>query len=121
MSSLTFKEKTNLEKLLDMSSGYVSTFSDNTIARFFSDTVDVEIHAEKYQSRGTSKANKLREFWRIESDHLVGKLLVALIEHVEENPGYAGLIEEKKKLLDPCRAIANRLLSGTVHLDHLKK
>lgn len=121
MSTLTFKEKTNLEKLFDMGGGYVSNFSDNTIARFFSDTVDVEIHAEKYQSRGTSKANKLREFWRIEPDHLVGKSLAALIEHVEESPGYAGFSKEKKNLLDSCKAIVNRLLSGTVHLEHLKE
>jgi len=118
MSSLTFKEKTNLEKFFDMGGGYVSNFSDSTIARFFLDTVDVDIHAEKYRSMGTSKAKKLREFWRVESDHVVGKLIAALIEHVEEN---SSITEEKKKLLDPCKAIANRLLSGTVHLEHLKE
>jgi hypothetical protein len=118
MSSLTFKDKTNLEKLFDMGNGYVSSFSDFTIASFFSDTVDVDIHAEKYRSIGTSKAKKLREFWRLESDHLVGKSIAALIEHVEEN---SSLTEEQKKLLDPCKAIANRLLSGTVHLEHLKE
>lgn len=120
MSSLTFKEKTILEKLFDMGSGYVSNFSDSTIARFFSDTVDVEIHSEKYQSTGTSKAKKVREFWRLEPDHLVGKSIAALIEHVEENPGYAVYREEKKKLLEPCKAIAARLLSGGVNLDYLK-
>ncbi|MBS0167073.1 MAG: abortive infection family protein [Nitrospira sp.] len=118
MSSLTYKEKTNLEKLFDMGGGYVSNFSDSTIARFFSDTVDVDIHAEKYQSIGTSKAKKLREFWRLESDHLVGKAIAALIDHVEE--AYS-LREEQKKLLEPCKAIANRLLSGSVHLEHLKE
>ncbi len=118
MSSLTFKEKTNLEKLFDMGGGYVSNFSDFTFASFFTDTVDVNIHADKYQSIGTSKAKKLREFWRLESDHLVGRSIAALIDHVEEN---SSLTEEKKKLLDPCKAIANRLLSGTVHLEHLKE
>jgi hypothetical protein len=118
MSSLTFKEKTILEKLFDMGNGYVSNFSDSTIARFFSDTVDVEIHSEKYQSTGTSKAKKVREFWRIEPDYLVGKSIAALIEHVEEN---GGLSEEKMKLLQPCKAIATRLLSGAVNLEHLKE
>lgn len=121
MSSLTFKEKTILEKLFDMSSGYVSNFSDSTIARFFSDTVDVEIHSEKYQSNGTSKAKKVREFWKLEPDYLVGKSIAALIEHVEENPGYAVYREEKKKLLQPCKDIATRLLSGGVNLDYLKE
>ncbi len=118
MSSLTFKEKTILEKFFDMGGGYVSNFSDSTIARFFSDTGDVEIHAAKYQSAGTSKARKVREFWRIEPDYLVGKSIAALIEHVEEN---GGLSEEKMKLLQPCKDIATRLLSGTVSLDHLKR
>jgi len=113
-------EKRDLEKLFDMSSGYVSTFSDSTIAHFFADTVDVDIHAVKYQSTGTSKAKKVREFWKLESDHLVGKSIAALVEHVEET-GYAGLTEEKKNLLAPCKAVAARLLSGTVSLDHLKK
>jgi hypothetical protein len=111
-------EKTKLEKLFDMGNGYVSNFSDSTFATFFADTIDVDIHAEKYRSIGTSKAKKLREFWRLESDHVVGKSIAALIEHVEEN---SALSEERKNLLDPCKAIATRLLSGTVNLDHLKE
>lgn len=110
-------EKRELENLLDMGSGYVANFSDSTIAHFFADTINVDIHAHKYQSRGTSKAKKVREFWRIEPDHLVGKSIAALIEHVEKN----GLTEEKNKLLQPCKAIATRLLSGAVNLEHLKE
>lgn len=63
----------------------------------------------------------MREFWRLEPDHLVGKSIAALIEHVEENPGYNVYREEKKKLFEPCKAIATRLLSGAVNLEHLKE
>lgn len=117
MSSLTFMERARLETLFDMRSGYVYDFSDSTIAHFFADTVDIDFHDKKYQSTGTSKAKKLREFWRLESDHLVGKSLIALIKHVEEKTTFS----DADKLLNPCKAIANRLLSGTVHLEHLKE
>lgn len=121
MSSLTGMEKGKLEKLFDMGSGYVLNFSDSTIAQFFADTLDVDIHAEKYRSTGTSKAKKLQEFWRLEPDHLVGESISALIQHIEENPPYDASSEEKKRLFDPCKAIATRLLSGKVNLDHLKE
>jgi hypothetical protein len=83
MSSLSFPEKSKLEKLLDMGSGYVSNFSDITFAAFFSD-FDVDIHSERYTKNGTSKAKKLRQFWKIEPDHLVGQTLQALIKHIED-------------------------------------
>ena len=35
-----------------------------------------EIHSDRYKIQGSSKANKLRAFWRLESDYLVGKLLL---------------------------------------------
>ena len=50
MSSLTVTERTKLEKLFDMSSGYVSNFSDTTFEHFFADEVGVEIHSEKYST-----------------------------------------------------------------------
>ncbi len=117
MSSLTFTERTKLEKLLGMSSGYVSNFSDSTFGHFFADTVGVDIHGEKYQSTGSSKAKKLREFWRLESDYLAGKSILALIQHEEELPtGFSGIDDDKQKLFEPCKAIASRLMAGNVNL-----
>jgi hypothetical protein len=120
MSSLTFMERSQLEKLLDMSSGYVSNFSDSTIAAFFAE-LNVDFHSAKYTSNGSSKAKKLREIWRLEPDHLVGQSIEALIKYVEANPPFNGLSEERTKLLSRCRAIAQRLLSGTVNFDGLKE
>lgn len=123
MSSLTITEKTKIEKLLDMSSGYVSNFSDTSFGHFIADAAGVDIHAEKYQSTGGSKAKKLREFWRLESDYLAGKSIAALIQHVEESlPTLSPETDaEKKRLLEPCKAIATRLMSGSVNLDGLKQ
>lgn len=103
-----------------MSSGYVCDFSDKAIAAFFAD-LDVDFHGDKYTSSGNSKAKKLREFWRLEPDPLVGHSIEALIAHVEAHPQFDGLSEDKKKLLEPCRAIAQRLLSGKVNFDGLKE
>lgn len=94
-------------------------FNDSTLGAFFAD-LGVDIHGEKYTFTGTSKAKKLRGFWKLESDHLAGKSIEALIKHVEANPPFDGLSEEKKKLFDPCKAIAHRLLSGKVNLVSLK-
>ena len=122
MSSLTVTERTKLEQLLDTSSGYVSNFVDTSFEHFFADEVGVEIHSQKYSTNGTSKAKKLREFWRLESDYLVGKSIAALIKHVEERFTYDSPIDpEKQRLLEPCKAIATRLLSGNVNLGHLKE
>ncbi|MCB1764070.1 MAG: abortive infection family protein [Gammaproteobacteria bacterium] len=119
MSSLNMREKRVLEEFLGMGSGYVLNFSDRTFGDFVQEAVDIEIHLEKYTIQGTSKAKKLRAFWEIESDYLVGRLLSALIEHAEDTAHET--TEEDKKLADRCRAIASRLLAGGPSLGDLKQ
>lgn len=86
------------------------------------DTSGVDIHDQKYQSQGSSKAKKLREFWKIEPDYIVGKAVMALVQHVEENlPETSESYAEKKRLFGPCKDIANRLMSVNVNLDSLKQ
>ncbi len=121
MSSLTYTEKAKLEKLLGMSSGYVSNFSDTTFGHFFADDVGVDIHSDKY-CKGGSKARKLRAFWEIESDYLVGKAIVALVQYVEDSASSHGSLEATvEKQIEPCKTIAARLMSGKVNLDYLKE
>lgn len=112
MSSISLIDKRQLEKLFNMSSGYVLNFTDATFGDFFVDTVDIDIHSKKYQSSGTSKAKKLHEFWRLESDHLVGKVVLDLIEQTDF---------KDKKLVVQCKEIANRLLAGKINLNPLKE
>lgn len=119
---MTPTEKSKLEKLFDMSGGYVWRFSDATFGTFMADAANVDIHDAKYQTQGSSKAKKLREFWRIESDYLVGKSILALVQDIEENlsessENYA----DRQRLFEPCKAIAQRLMSGNVNLDSLKE
>lgn len=102
-----------------MGSGYVLNFSDRTFGDFVHEVVDIEIHSEKYTINGSSKAKKLRAFWEIESDYIVGRLLNALIEEAEDITRER--TEEDKKLAERCREIASRLLAGGPSLDDLKQ
>jgi hypothetical protein len=115
MSSLSMLEKSKLEKLFGMSSGYVLNFSDRTFADFFAEQGNIDIHADKYCGGGTSKANKLRAFWKLDSDHIVGATIQSMINH------YLSYSENgDKKAVEECKAIATRLLSGSLSLDGLK-
>lgn len=116
MADLKYGDKHSLEELLGMSGGYVLNFNDRTFYEFFRDVVDVDIHTEKYSIYGTSKARKLRAFWDIEPDHLVGKVLVELFKVAEKVNSSAGA-----DLVDKCGDIANRLLVVTANLDHLNQ
>ena len=118
MSSLGTREKWLLEEFLGMGSGYVLDFSDRTFGEFCVDAVDVDIHSDRYLANGTSKAKKLRTFWEIESDYLVGRLLNALVDYAEDTGGYA---EDDQKLATRCREIATRLLAGGPSLFDLKQ
>ena len=82
------------------------------------EAVGVEIHFEKYTFDGASKARKLRAFWKIESDYLVGRLILALMD-------YSVLLDpestpENQTLRERCRQIATRLLAGSPSLEPLK-
>lgn len=84
MSTLTVTDRAYLEKFLDMSGGYPhrypgEKFSDNSFGAFFQ-RHSIDIHSPKYQIHGTSKANKLRAFWDIENDSVVGKVMSGMVD-----------------------------------------
>lgn len=117
MNSLALIEKRSLEMLFGMSSGWVLDFTDKTFEDFFLSTVSIDIHSKKYQGSGTSKAKKLREFWKLESDHVVGKIILALIEYAKSTPG----APKDEDLINKCQEIGNRLIAGKVSLNLLKE
>lgn len=82
MSTLTDIEKRYLEKLLGMQSGYVLDYSDVTYGEFLG-RHGVDIHGDKYQTYGTSKAKKMRAFWEQEPDALVGQVLDEMLASYE--------------------------------------
>ena len=111
MSDLTNTEKRQLEKLFDMSSGYVLDFSNRTFEEFVIDSTGLSIFDEKYNAASGSKANRLREFWRIEPNDIVARLLRELLQCVPIDS--AG--DEKKILYDTSTRIVARLL-GVVNV-----
>jgi hypothetical protein len=74
-------DRRSLETFLEMSSGYVLNFSDSTFGEFVFEKTGIDIHSSRYTNEGTSKAKKLRAFWKLEPDYTVGKLLLALIDY----------------------------------------
>ena len=82
MSSLTPLEKRIFEDLFGMSSGYVlgDAYSNATFAELFRKCVKVNIYNNRYAFNGDSKAKRLRAFWEIESDTIVGKILKELLD-----------------------------------------
>jgi len=111
-------DRHSLEKLFGMEGGYVLNFSDRTFGEFIFEAVGVDIHSERYATDGTSKARKLRTFWKLESDYLVGKLILALVDYsvtLSSEP-----TPEKETLRERCRQTASRLLAGSPSLGPLK-
>jgi hypothetical protein len=104
VSDLSNIEKRKLEQLFGMGSGYVLNFSNRTFDEFVIDSVGVSIYEAKYASAGGSKANHLRSFWRLEPNHVVGKLVADLIEYARETA-----TPEEQQLLETCWRTAQRL------------
>ncbi|MBN3924403.1 phospholipase D-like domain-containing protein [Nostoc sp. NMS4] len=116
MSNLSGIERIKLEKLLEMSSGYVLNFSDRTFDDYVLENTGLNIYEDKYIGAGTSKAKRLRSFWRLESNHIVGKLLLALLEYWKSrntSDDFYQITEDKQKLFDECFQISQRLVNDT--------
>ncbi len=124
MSDLTNIEKRRLEQLLEMGSGYVLNFSNRTFDEFVRDATGRNIYESRYDYGSGSKANRLRCFWQVEPNYVVGKLLGALIDHqmeIEDENQVSGGFYAKKKpeelrrtasLREDCRRIVTRLLQA---------
>jgi len=124
MSDLNFKEKRFLETLLGMGAGYLLDFSNRTMLEFIIDVMGVDIYIEKYVFKGDSKANRLRAFWEIESNHHVGILFENLLEYwvAQTRIGTLSYDHNDESLYKECLNIVNRLKSGgpVDNLDSIK-
>lgn len=129
MASLSTNDKQALEKLFQMRGGYVLNFSDRTMGEFFNDDVGINIYDEKYNYASGSKANRIRGFWQVANDSLVGKSIAKLIEYIE-NQILIGNLQQNdfsQNLIDNGKRISDRLLgkqtqqSGITEDEFLKK
>jgi hypothetical protein len=126
MSDLTSIEKIKLEKLLEMDSGYVLDFSNRTFQEFVLENLNIDIYDEKYNYNSGSKANRLRRFWKEESNSTVGKLIETLLEYWRTKKLIArkAITTEEENLFNECQKILERLQGGNTknrNQDSLKK
>jgi hypothetical protein len=84
MTDLTYSEKRKLEKLLGIGTGYVLDFKDRTFQEFFSDVVGKNIYDKAYEYASGSKANRLRRFWNVEPNFIVGRVLRQMLQIAAE-------------------------------------
>lgn len=111
MSDLTFIEKTKLEKMFDMGSGYVLDFSNRTLAEFVAESTGRDIYDAKYDYASGSKANRLRAFWTREPNHVAGKLITDLLDYCRS----VAVSPDRDPLFEDCQRVAARLMqSGPV-------
>jgi hypothetical protein len=117
MAFLNTNEKQLLEKLLQMGSGYVLNFSDRSMGEFFRDDVGVDIFDPKYNYASGSKANRMRGFWQVADDVLVGKSINKLIDYID-NQILLGHLDKDNfpaELAQRARSIAARLQGINIH------
>ena len=104
MSDLTNLEKRKFEQLLAMGDGYVLNFSNRTFSEFVIDSTGRNPYDARYDY-GSSKANRLRGFWKQEGNRVVGKLMGDMLDYGVEN----NLFTAKDALLEACRRVVARL------------
>lgn len=108
MADLLETEKRDFEKLLGMESGLVIDFSNREFQGFVIDSVSIDIASGAFDTYGTSKAKRLRDFWNKQSNQTVGKLLTDLIEHKKKDSGEL-VTNSYQELVEQCLAVAVRL------------
>jgi len=111
MSNITNIEKLKLEKLLEMGSGYVLDLSNQKFQEFVFSAVQIDIWDDEYSYASGSKANRLRSFWDKESNEMVGKLLIDLLEYWKTKKLINGVVvsANDQLLFQECQKIATRL------------
>jgi len=124
MSDLTKIEKIKLERYLEMGAGYVLDFSNKQFEDFVLESLEIDIYEDKYAINGESKANRLRAFWNIESNHVVADLLNKLYEYRKEidfKGGFHSSEEKNQKLEKCCNDIISRLRGKIKNAQEIEK
>ena len=109
MADLSSSEKRKLERLFRMSGGYVLEFSNRTFSDFIEESVRRDIYDSRYDHGSGSKANRLRGFWTVEGNQIVGKLVEDLIGYGYETSAFT----REDTLAQECQQVAARLKSSS--------
>ncbi|WXR60947.1 restriction endonuclease [Peptostreptococcaceae bacterium AGR-M142] len=82
MAKITYNDQIYIEKILEMSSGYVLDFSNTSFQRFIFSVLKIDVY-KRYEYE--SKAKLLRRIFNDFNDIQVGKLLMSLLEYKREH------------------------------------
>lgn len=125
MADLNYKEKMQIEKLFDMSTGYVMDFSNREFQEFILDIINIDIYNSKYDYESGSKANRLRAFLKKESNHTVATLLDSFLDYwlTKNQLGEYGFEFSKEDLHNECMKIVERLKQDVIvdEIDAIKE
>lgn len=115
MANLPTNDKQILERLFQMENGYVLNFSDRTFGEFFKDDIHVRIYDDIYKYASGSKANRMRGFWQVASDSLVGRSIEKLIAYIDTQIllGFLNRQDFPDEMIRRGHNIAARLLGST--------
>ena len=83
MSSLTSIEKRQLEDAFGMGGGFVLDFKNRDFSEAVKEATGLDIDEGRYAAEGSSKAKRLRQFWAIESDAIVARLIQSLVGYAK--------------------------------------
>lgn len=115
MANLKYKTIQSLEELLEMESGYVLDFSNNTFHRFIKGNIGIDVYSDKGYETYCSKANKLRQIFEDESNLKVSKLINALMNYYEDYRLKNGDLTDydKKKIIEIKKDIKDLKIENT--------
>ena len=118
MANLTYREKSVLEELFGMNSGYVMDFSNSSFSRFIGEVINIDVYEGPGYEEYSSKANKLRQIWYEEPDNVVGTLIEALLSYFEDMQlRNDKLTDYEKKKIGEMRLVATRLKGSSPHIE----
>ena len=106
-----------------MERGFVMDFSDRTFQEFVGEAVDLDINDPKYHYSSNSKANRLRQFIKVESNYTVGKLLSAFCDYWLSKVQTDEIdYHDDENFYKECVKIADRLKQESIveHIDAIK-
>jgi hypothetical protein len=116
MNDLKESDKLVLEKLFEMRGGSVLNFTNSSFKQFIFSLFSIDIYGEKYSLYGDSKAKRLRSFWQLENNEVIGKLIIELSESWNTNKILSEITvsENDKDIYKKALSIASKLLGSTL-------
>ena len=95
--------------------GYILDFSNASLREFIKSITEIDIYEEgKYDNYGTSKANRIKSFLKKESNDIVSKVLLELVEYQKTlDSQYSSLKIQADRIIE----IAHKLEKDVVEED----